>query len=58
MKASQFKDMIERQIKRFGDHPIAGGYISDDSGVERIIPLDKDGCETLDPSKVIEYFIE
>lgn len=60
MKASEFMDLISEQIKVYGDLPICGGNISDDTGVKSFDALNKDGCAIIDGynGPPVEFFIE
>lgn len=43
---------------KFGDLPMGGGYLAEDTPPRRLIVLDRDSCVTHDPSKAVEVFIE
>ena len=58
MKASDFIKKLESAIEKFGDLPITGGSILDETVPERICALDADGIEVYDKRGAASFFIE
>ena len=45
MLASQLIKELQRIVATHGDLPIAGGYLTDDSGLREITLVDKNNCD-------------
>jgi len=49
---------LRQLVDQFGDPPIEGGCITDDTPPRRVIVLDKDGCETRRAGDAAGFFLE
>lgn len=62
MKARQFMKRLQDLVARYGDLPIVGGYLSDDTPPADIIALGNDDCAVVDvngvPGDAVGFFIE
>ncbi len=65
MKAKQAIDRLTTIMRKYGDLPIVGGCILDDTPLKRIIVVDEDGCDVENrepksnpPSPVAGIFLE
>ena len=59
MKASDFIDLLQHRVEQYGDLPIVGGYITDESGVREITAIDSDGCGVEETGgQPVGYFLE
>ena len=58
MKVSVMINHLKRLQDKYGDLPIVGGYINDDSPPNDVFAIDEDGCKTLSKAKAIGFFME
>ena len=54
MKISELTNELHTIQAKYGDLPILGGYIGDDSGMSEVVVLDKDGCDVVESGKDAE----
>lgn len=45
MKTSELIALLKRNHELYGDLPIIGGYMSDDTPLKTVFVLDKNGCD-------------
>lgn len=59
MKASDLIERLKNIVEKYGDLPICGGYMSDDTPLEKVILIDELGLDAENEgSKPIEIFFE
>lgn len=60
MKASRLIAELQQMLATYGDLEIVGGYLADDRGPERVIPVTDDGTEAVptDPRPATGLFLE
>lgn len=58
MLAKDFLEELDDMISKFGNLPIVGGYILDDTTPSKISAIDKEGSETIIRAKATGFFFE
>lgn len=58
IRGLEFAQHIIEQVNKFGNLPVVGGYVMDDTKVQKLIPLNKDGEEVYTREEAISFFIE
>ncbi len=58
MTARELINTLQRLVSKFGNLPICGGTLHDDTPPLRVIVIDAGGCETSDPALAVSFFVE
>lgn len=56
MKASALIKLLQQRIDKYGDLPIVGGYILDDTVPTDVVPIDDDGADATE--NITGFFLQ